>query len=136
MISEKKLISAAKKAMLRAHAPYSHFRVGAALLTASGDIYTGCNIEISSYSLTLCAERTAIFKAISEGVRDFKAIAIISDSTSFISPCGACRQVISDLLGDVEIYMADSRGRFITLRSGELLPVPFDGSVLKKFTRK
>lgn len=136
MTSEKKLLSAAKSAMRRAHAPYSHFRVGAALLSKSGKIFTGCNIEISSYSLTLCAERTAIFKAVSEGARGFKAIAIISDSPSFISPCGACRQVISDLLGDVEVIMADARGRSVTLRSGELLPVPFDGSVLKKYTGK
>jgi cytidine deaminase len=135
-ISQAALIARAKEAMRRAHAPYSHFRVGAALLTKSGKVYTGCNIEISSYSLTLCAERTAIFKAVSEGARKFSAIAIISDSPSFISPCGACRQVISDLLGDVEVYMADARGRCVSLRSGELLPVPFDGAVLKKFSRK
>ncbi len=134
--SQRSLIAAARKAMHGAHAPYSHFRVGAALLTKSGKVVSGCNIEISSYSLTICAERTAIFKAFSEGERNFRSIAIISDAASFISPCGACRQVISDLLGDVEVIMADSRGRTTSLRSGELLPLPFDGSVLRKIVRK
>lgn len=135
-VSHTKLVAAARKAMTRAHAPYSGFRVGAALLTRSGKIVTGCNIEVSSYSLTVCAERTAIFKAISDGLRGFRAIAVISDSRSFISPCGACRQVIYDLLGDVEVLMADSKGAFVSLRSGELLPIPFDGSVLKRPSRK
>jgi cytidine deaminase len=135
-MTPKKLMAAAKTALRRAHAPYSHFRVGAALLTKSGKVYSGCNIEISSYSLTLCAERTAIFKAVSEGERSFAAIAIISDSPSFISPCGACRQVMSDLIGKVPVYMGDSKGRMIELRTDELLPVPFDGTVLKKFSKR
>ena len=92
----KKAIESKKNAL----PTYSKFHVGAALLTEEGKIYSGCNIESSSYSLTICAERTAIFKAISEGERKFKAIAIAGDTDDYISPCGACRQVISDLCGD------------------------------------
>ncbi len=88
------LISAAKKAKLTAYAPYSKFHVGAAVLTVDGQIFTGCNIENSSFSLTICAERVAIFKAISHGASKFKAIAVISDDHGFTPPCGACRQVL------------------------------------------
>src|SRR3990170_6182027 len=106
------LVRAAKRAKLRAYAPYSNFRVGAAIRTRKGKVYTGCNIESSSYSLTICAERTAIFKAISEGEREFKAIAVAADTEDFISPCGACRQVISDLCGEIDIILVSSSGDY------------------------
>ena len=101
----KNLAEAAIKAKKNALPTYSNFYVGAALLTNEDKVYTGCNIESSSYSLTICAERNAIFKAISEGEREFKAIAIAGDTNDFISPCGACRQVISDLCGEIDIIL-------------------------------
>ncbi len=131
-LAQKRLLGSAKQAMKYAHAPYSRFRVGAALLTSSGKIYTGCNVEISSYSLTLCAERVASFKAISEGISGFKAIAIISDAKEYISPCGACRQVMNDLLGNIDVIMADSKGKATIRKMKDLLPLPFNESVLHK----
>ncbi|HSQ76023.1 MAG TPA: cytidine deaminase, partial [Bacteroidota bacterium] len=94
------LVSRARAAKRYSHSPYSRFRVGAAVLATSGKVYTGCNIENSSYGLTVCAERTALFKAVSEGEKSFVAMAIASDETSATPPCGACRQVIMDLAGD------------------------------------
>ncbi|MEX0736103.1 MAG: cytidine deaminase, partial [Bacteroidota bacterium] len=96
------LVETARRAKRRAFAPYSHFHVGAALLSGNGRIYSGCNVEISTYALTICAERTAIFKAISEGERNFKAIAVVSDDPDFTPPCGACRQVLMDLAGNID----------------------------------
>jgi cytidine deaminase len=107
------------------YSPYSNFRVGAALLTKSGKIYTGCNIENSSYGLTICAERTALFKAISEGEKKFAAIAIASDENGFTPPCGACRQVIMDLAGDVDVILTKKNGTTKVLRMTELLPHAF-----------
>ncbi len=104
---------------------YSNFFVGAALLTEDDKIYTGSNIESSSYSLTICAERTAIFKAISEGERKFKAIAVTSDTNNFISPCGACRQVISDLCGEIDIILVSKGGETKLTKTSELLPFAF-----------
>ncbi len=135
-LTPSQLVAHAKKAMQRAHAPYSHFRVGAALLTKSGKLYTGCNVEVSSFSLTLCAERTAVFKAISDGESSFQSIAVISDSPAYISPCGACRQVMAELAPGAIIHLADAKGKYITLPVAELLPLPFDGSVLKNFRKK
>src|SRR6185436_19150644 len=112
LMDYKKLVRAALKARGTSHSPYSGFRVGAALLTASGKIYSGCNIENSSYSLTICAERTALFKAYSEGERKFKAIAIASDSTKAIPPCGARRQVIQELSPGIDVILADRKGQF------------------------
>src|SRR5690625_6202274 len=97
---KKKLFKAAKKGKEKAYVPFSGFRVGAAILTSSGEIYIGCNIENSSFSLTCCAERTAIFKAVSSGERKFSAMAVTADSQTPISPCGACRQVMSEFLTD------------------------------------
>ena len=105
--THRKLIAAAKAAQRRAHAPYSKFRVGAALLTKSGKIYTGVNVENASYGLTICAERVAITKAVSEGHRQFRAIAVVAPSAS-LSPCGACRQVLAEF-GDLTVVCADSR---------------------------
>jgi cytidine deaminase len=119
------LIAAAVKAKSRSHSPYSGFRVGAALLARSGKVYSGCNIESSSFSLTVCAERTALFKAVSESDRKFKAMAIATDSPRFVSPCGACRQVILDLAGSIDIVLVNSGGKTRTYRSKSLLPAPF-----------
>lgn len=116
---------AAIEAKKLAMAPYSSFRVGSALLTDDDRIYSGCNIESSSYSLTICAERTAIFKAISEGDRKFKAIAIASDADDHISPCGACRQVISDLCGNIDVIMLNKKGEKKINKVSELLPYAF-----------
>ena len=110
---------------------YSKFHVGAALLTDDGKIYTGCNIESSSYSLTICAERTAIFKAISEGERKFKAIAVAGDTDGYISPCGACRQVISDLCGNIDVIMVNSKTEFKVEKVSDLLPFAFSDDDLK-----
>ena len=121
----RKLLTAAKAAQRRAHAPYSKFRVGAALLTKSGKVYTGCNVENASYGLTICAERVALTKAVSEGHRQFKAIAVVAPSAS-LSPCGACRQVLAEF-GDMVVVCADSRNaRRIRLNLlAELLPHTF-----------
>jgi len=105
----RKLLAAAKAAQRRAYAPYSKFRVGAALLTKSGKIYTGCNVENASYGLTICAERVALAKAVSEGHRKFKAIAVVAPSAG-LSPCGACRQVLAEF-GEMVVVCADSRNR-------------------------
>ena len=110
---------------------YSHFHVGAALLTEDNKIYTGGNIETSSYSLTICAERTAIFKAISEGERKFKAIAIASDSDGFCSPCGACRQIINDLCGEIDIVLVNNNKETKIYKTSEMLPLAFSDDDLK-----
>ena len=121
----KNLAESAIKAKQNALPRYSNFYVGAALLTNENKIYTGCNVESSSYSLTICAERNAIFKAISEGEREFKAIAVAGDTEDFISPCGACRQVINDLCGEIDIVLVNSNGVYIVKKTSELLPFAF-----------
>jgi len=121
----KHLADSAIKAKQNALPKYSNFFVGAALLTPANKVYTGCNVESSSYSLTICAERNAIFKAISEGEREFKAIAVAGDTEDFISPCGACRQVISDLCGEIDIILVSSSGDYIVKKTSELLPFAF-----------
>jgi cytidine deaminase len=122
----RKLIAAAKAAQRHAHAPYSKFRVGAALLTTTGKIYTGVNVENASYGLTNCAERVAVGKAVSEGHRRFRAIAVVAPSAS-LSPCGACRQVLAEF-GDFTVICADSRrlSRYRVYRLAELLPHAFE----------
>jgi len=127
----KHLAESAIKAKKNALPPYSKFYVGAAVLTNGNKVYTGCNIESSSYSLTICAERNAIFKAISEGEREFKAIAVAGDTEDFISPCGACRQVISDLCGEIDIILVSSSGDYIVKKTSELLPFAFGDKDLK-----
>lgn len=104
---------------------YSNFHVGASLLTEEGKIYLGGNIETASYSLTICAERTAVFKAISEGERKFKSIAIASDAPGFCPPCGACRQVLLDLCGDIDVVMINNKEEIKVLKLTELLPYAF-----------
>ncbi len=130
-----KLVAAAQKAKRFSHSPFSKFKVGAAILTHTGRIYTGCNIENSSFSLTICAERTALFKAVSEGQRNFVAVAIAADSASMIPPCGACRQVLMDLAGDVEVVMTNRRGKKKIARLRDLLPHPFLASNLPRRAR-
>lgn len=126
------LIKLALDAKKFAYAPYSKFKVGAAILTEDGEVFTGCNIENSSYSLTICAERVAIFKAYSMGKRKFKSIAIVSDSKNYISPCGACRQVLMDLAGEeLEVILTNSKGKKKILKLKELLPFPFGSKDLK-----
>jgi len=122
------LISTAKDARLNAHAPYSNFRVGAALRATSGRIFAGCNVENATYGLTVCAERVAIFKAISEGERGFDAIAVVTDADSLTPPCGACRQLIWEFCGDVPVVLSNLKGKIETIRMGDLFPKPFDSS--------
>jgi cytidine deaminase len=120
------LIAAARQARENAHAPYSNFRVGAAVRAKSGRIYGGCNVENASYGLGCCAERVAIFKAMSEGERGFDAIAVVTDADTLTPPCGACRQVLWESCGDVAVILADLAGNSERMRLGELLPRPFD----------
>ena len=127
----KSLAVKAVEAKSKALPTYSNFHVGAALITEDDKIYTGCNIESSSYSLTICAERTAIFKAISEGERKFKAIAVVGDTEGFISPCGACRPVISDLCGDIDVVLVNSKNETKVMKTSELLPFAFSDKDLK-----
>lgn len=116
----------AAEARERAHAPFSRFKVGAALRTRTGEIVTGCNIENASYGLTLCAERVAVFKAVSEGLRDFDAVAVVADSPRLTAPCGACRQILWEFCGDIVVRVQDLSGRQRTARMAALLPLPFD----------
>jgi cytidine deaminase len=124
------LILAAKQARENAHAPFSDFRVGAAVRAKSGRIYTGCNVESASYGLTCCAERTAIFKAVSEGERGFEAIAVVTETDVLTPPCGACRQIIWEFCGDVPVVLANLKGKVELESAGKLLPRPFDSGFL------
>jgi cytidine deaminase len=128
-----KVITAALKAREFAYVPYSKFKVGAALLLKNGTIITGCNVENASYGLCNCAERTALFKAYSEGVRkdDIVAMSIAADTTGPVSPCGACRQVMSELLNkDTPVYLTNLKGDVKEVSVEELLPYSFDASDL------
>ena len=120
----------ARQARRRARAPFSGFHVGAALRTKKGAVVTGCNIENASYGLTMCAERVAVFKAVSEGARGFDAIAVAADSPKIAAPCGPCRQILWEFCGDIWVHMVNLDGRTLTLRMSELLPHPFDRSNL------
>lgn len=114
----------------RAHAPFSHFLVGAAIEAADGRIFGGCNVENSSYGLTICAERTAIFRAVAEGAKRFTRIAVVVDTPKLTPPCGACRQVLWDLCGDLEVILFNLRGERETFRLSDLLPRAFDATYL------
>jgi cytidine deaminase len=130
-MSEKELlVTAAKQARENAHAPYSNFRVGAALRSTSGRIFSGCNVENASYGLTMCAERVAIFKAISEGERGFSALAVVTDADSLTPPCGACRQLIWEFCGDIPVTIANLKGQKDVMQMRDLFPRPFDDSNL------
>jgi len=124
-----KLINAARLARKNSYSPYSKYKVGAAVLTDNDTIISGCNVESSSYGLTCCAERTALFSAISNGHNKFKALAVITKDGG--TPCGACRQVIWDLCGDIPIYVADENGKVEETTSKTLLPKAFNGNSLK-----
>lgn len=124
------LVEAAIRARDNAHAPFSGFKVGAAVEDESGRIYAGCNVENATYGLTMCAERVAMFKAISEGARKFRRVAVVADTETLTPPCGACRQVLWEFCGDVEIVLANLAGKTETLRLGALFPRAFDGSFL------
>ena len=119
------LIVAAREARENAYAPYSGFKVGAALLAEDGQIYTGCNVENVSYGLSICAERTALVKAVSCGQRVFKAIAVTADTEDFCSPCGACRQALAEFGPDIKVYFVDCRGDYLMHTTAELLPRSF-----------
>ncbi len=125
-----KLADAALNARQHAHAPYSNFRVGAALEDASGRVHTGCNVENATYGLTLCAERVAVFKAISEGAREFRQIAIAADTDNLTPPCGACRQILWEFCGDITIELVNPRGKSESLQLKDLFPRAFDASFL------
>ncbi len=112
-------------------AAFSDFKVGAALETTDGRIITGCNIENSTYGLTMCAERVAIFKALSEGHRSFTRIAIVADTSQPTSPCGACRQMLWEFAGDIEVILADLKGIKTTHQLKDLLPHPFDARFIE-----
>ena len=130
MSENETLISAAKLARENAHAPYSNFRVCAALRATSGRIFGGCNVENATYGLTVCAERIAIFKAISEGERGFDAISVVTDTDTLTSPCGACRQLIWEFCGDVPVILANLKGKTEIIQMKDLFPKPFDSSNL------
>ena len=124
------LIAAAKQARENAHAPISNFRVGAALRAKSRRIFTGCNVENATLGLTCCAERVAIFKAVSEGEHGFESIAVAADTEVLTPPCGACRQIIWEFCGDVPVILTNLKGKIEQTSSGKLLPAPFDSSFL------
>ena len=120
------LVSIAKKAREQAYAPYSgDFKVGAAVLTNSGEIYSGCNVENSSFGATMCAERVAVFKAVAEGHRKIKAVAVVADTPDPISPCGLCLQVISEFGDDTIVLMSNTAGDTLQSEMRKLLPIVF-----------
>ena len=127
------LLLAALAVRENAHAPYSHFKVGAALEDKTGRVFTGCNVENATYGLTVCAERVAVFKAISEGVhpREFVRIAVAADTVRPTPPCGACRQILWEFCGDIELTMVNLHGVTETVRLKDIFPRPFDDSFLK-----
>jgi cytidine deaminase len=131
-VTDEALIDAARRAREHAHADFSHFKVGAALETADGQIITGCNIENAKYGLTVCAERVAMFKALSEGHRAFTRVAVVADTEAPTPPCGACRQILWEFGGDLQVLLAnlsEPKGRY-QLR--DLLPLPFDARLLRE----
>lgn len=131
MRTEEELINAAADVRERAYAPYSNFKVGAAVETDEGNIYTGCNVESASYGLTVCAERVAIWKGISRGETKFNRIAVVVDTEELTPPCGVCRQIIWEFCGDVPVILANLHGRVETVKMSELLPRAFDSKFLK-----
>jgi cytidine deaminase len=126
------LIETATEARLQSVAPFSDFKVGAAVRTDSGKVYTGCNVESASYGLTVCAERVAIWKALSEGERHFTELAVVADTDTLTPPCGTCRQIIWEFARDAKIVFANLDGRNQVFNIRELLPDAFDARFLKK----
>jgi len=126
------LIEAARQARLQSVAPFSNFLVGAAVRTANGKVYTGCNVESASYGLTVCAERVAIWKALSEGERQFTQLAVVADTDTLTPPCGTCRQIIWEFARDATIVFANLKGQREEFHIADLLPHAFDARFLKK----
>ena len=120
------LLTAALRAREKAHAPYSNFAVGAAVLTEDGEVFTGCNVENASYGATVCAERVAIFKAVSAGHKSIKALCVVADLPQPVSPCGICRQVIAEFGRNAEVVMANTKDQIQTANMKELLPLGFE----------
>lgn len=127
----KELIEAAKQSREKAFAPFSNFKVGAAVETKSGKIFTGCNVESAAYSGTACAERVAIWKAVSEGEGEFAALAVVADTEELTPPCGNCRQIIWEFCGDIPVTISNLKGETETLQMKDLLPRAFDAKFLK-----
>jgi cytidine deaminase len=125
-MSEEELIESAKRARLKAYAPYSEFKVGAALLTSSGKVYTGANVENASYGLTICAERTAVFSAVSSGEKEFTSLVVVTDKSPPAKPCGACLQVLTEFNRNCSIVCANLDGEITRHKLGELLPDAFE----------
>jgi cytidine deaminase len=130
--SLQELLETAKEARLQSIAPFSNFLVGAAVKTEAGKVYTGCNVESASYGLTVCAERVAIWKALSEGERDFSELAIVADTGSLTPPCGTCRQIIWEFAKNATIMLGNLRGETQIVSIRELLPRAFDARFLKR----
>ena len=126
------LVKLAAAARENAYAPYSNFNVGAALATPNGKVYTGCNVENATYGLTVCAERVALWKAISEGEREFTAVAVVTASDPPATPCGACRQLLWEFCGDVEVTLSSTQGARESHRLADLLPHAFDRRALRR----
>jgi cytidine deaminase len=126
------LVIAARQARERARATFSHFKVGAAIETTDGRVFTGCNIENATYGLTLCAERVAVFKAVSEGCDSFRRIAVVADTEAPTPPCGPCRQILWEFAGDIDVILANLTEQKGTYKLSELLPLPFDARFLGK----
>jgi cytidine deaminase len=124
------LLEAALRVRNNAHAPFSKFKVGAAVEDESGRIHSGCNVENATYGLTICAERNAVFKGISEGARRFRRVAVAADTPTLTPPCGACRQILWEFCGDAEIVLVNLQGRTESFRLAQLFPRPFDDSFL------
>ncbi len=125
-----KLLDAALAARENAHAPFSKFKVGAAIEDQTGRIFTGCNVENATYGLTICAERVAVFKAISEGARNFTRIAVAADTDELTPPCGACRQILWEFCGDAELILVNLQGKTESFHLKDIFPRPFDASFL------
>jgi cytidine deaminase len=125
-----KLVDAALAARENAHAPFSKFKVGAAIEDQTGRIFTGCNVENATYGLTICAERVAVFKAISEGARKFTRIAVAADTEILTPPCGACRQILWEFCGNAELILVNLEGKTESFRLKDIFPRPFDASFL------
>jgi len=131
-LKEDYLVEVASEARERSHAPFSKFRVGAAVETVDGKIFTGCNIESASFGLTVCAERVAVWKALSEGETRFKRVAIVADTEQLTPPCGTCRQIIWEFCRDATVTLANLRGQSETDEVSDLLPRAFDARFLKE----
>jgi cytidine deaminase len=129
--TDQELIDAARRVRENAYAPFSEFRVGAALETEDGEVISGCNVESASYGLTVCAERVAIWKAISQGKKKIKQIAVVADTEDLTPPCGVCRQIIWEFGGDIPVTLANLNGKTEVVQMKDLLPRAFDTKFLK-----